>query len=321
MGRRTRPTCRLAGFPDHWLLTTDYWLPMPVIDYRDVLKGLRVQEAMRRQVIQLPAAASLEQAIRYTIKYKVNAVLIVSENQEGLGVVSKTDLMGAYYAGLPLSTPCQTVMMGPPLFCGVRDTLDSALDTMRNRIVHQLYVRAAGANRVVGVLDYSDIVGLLYRYCNRCERSTKLRPGAHNHPPDHFLIREVMTAEIYAHLEDDSLLTVMEGLAARRFGAVLIQTATCLPLGVVSKTDLILAHKHGLAPETGARAIMSTPVLACDANAPLVTALKTMIYSDVHRLFVYQDSPGNLVGVLSLSDVARFRSGTCRACLVSRIIS
>ncbi len=26
-----------------------------------------------------------------------------------------------------------------------------------------------------------------------------------------------------------------------------------------------------------------------------------------------------LVGVLSLSDVARFRSGTCRACLVSRI--
>ena len=46
-----------------------------------------------------------------------------------------------------------------------------------------------------------------------------------------------------------------------------------------------------------------------------------MIFSDVHRLMVYQDSPQNLVGVLSLSDVARFRSGTCRACLVSRIIS
>ena len=66
---------------------------------------------------------------------------------------------------------------------------------------------------------------------------------------------------------------------------------------------------------------MNSPVQACDANDPLVAALKTMIYSDVHRLFVYQDSPQNLVGVLSLSDVARFRSGTCRACLVSRIIS
>jgi len=294
---------------------------MPVIDYREVLKGLLVQEAMRRQVIHLPAAASLEQAIRYTIKYKVNAVLIVSENQEGLGVVSKTDLMGAYYAGLPLSTPCRTVMMGPPWFCRPQDTLDSALDTMRHRLVHQLYVRKEGAHQVVGVLDYSDIVGLLYRYCNKCEHSLRLKTTPGKSIPDQLRVREVMTAEIYAHLEDHSLLTVMEGLAARRFGAVLIQTATCLPLGVVSKTDLILAYKHGLAPETGARAIMSTPVLACDANAPLVTALKTMIYSDVHRLFVSQDSPRNLVGVLSLSDVARFRSGTCRACLVSRIIS
>ena len=90
---------------------------MPVIDYQDVLKGLLVQEAMRRQVIQLPETASLEQAISYTIKYKVNAILITAATQEGLGVVSKTDLMGAYYAGLPLSTACETVMVGPPLFC------------------------------------------------------------------------------------------------------------------------------------------------------------------------------------------------------------
>jgi hypothetical protein len=39
----------------------------------------------------------------------------------------------------------------------------------------------------------------------------------------------------------------------------------------------------------------------------------------VHRLFVFKGSPRTLVGVLSLSDVARFRSGTCRACLASRI--
>ena len=66
---------------------------MPIIDYREVLKGLVVQEAMRRQVISLSKAAPLEQAIRFIIKYKVNAILITAENQEGLGVVSKTDLM------------------------------------------------------------------------------------------------------------------------------------------------------------------------------------------------------------------------------------
>ncbi len=92
--------------------------------------------------------------------------------------------------------------------------------------------------------------------------------------------------------------------------------------GVVSKTDLIVAYKHCLSTTiTTAKKIMTSPVQACDGNAPVVEALKTMIFSDVQRLLVYQDSPQNLVGVLSLSDVARFRSGTCRACLVSRIIS
>ena len=89
---------------------------MPIIDYREVLKGVVVREAMRRQVISLSKETPLEQAIRFTIKYKVNAILIMDENQEGLGVVSKTDLMGAYYSGLPLGTPCGEVMMGPPLF-------------------------------------------------------------------------------------------------------------------------------------------------------------------------------------------------------------
>jgi signal-transduction protein with cAMP-binding, CBS, and nucleotidyltransferase domain len=294
---------------------------MPVIDYQDVLKGLKVQEAMRRQLIRLPEQAPLEQAIRYTIKYKVNAILITNEQQTGLGVVSKTDLMGAYYAGLPLSTACGTVMMGPPLFCGVKETLDQALEIMRTKGVHRLYVRENGGQRAIGVLAYPDIVGLLYRYCNKCERSLRSRPGPEKPSPNQWRIREVMTAKIYDHQENDSLEMVMEGLAAQHFGAVLIKTWDGLPAGVLSKTDLILAYKHGLSMDTKAGAIMTSPVQACDCRAPLLAALKTMIFSDVHRLMVYQDSPQNLVGVLSLSDVARFRSGTCRACLVSRIMS
>jgi len=294
---------------------------MPIIDYREVLKGLVVQEAMRRQVISLPKTAPLEQAIRFIIKYKVNAILITAAPKEGLGVVSKTDLMGAYYAGLPLGTPCEAIMVGPPLFIGPQDTLDCALDAMRSQKVHRLYVRENGAPQTLGVLAYPDIVGLLYRYCNKCERSLRARGGAAKSLPDHLRIREVMTAGVQAYQQDDSLQQVMEGLAAYRFGAMLIKTPAGRPAGVVSKTDLILAYKHGLPTDTLARCIMTAPVQACDGNAPVVDALKTMILTDVHRLFVYQDSSQNLVGVLALSDVARFRSGTCRACLASRIIS
>ena len=44
-----------------------------------------------------------------------------------------------------------------------------------------------------------------------------------------------------------------------------------------------------------------------------------MIFSEVHRLFVYREDPQNIVGVLSLSDAARLRSGSCHACVSSRI--
>jgi len=292
---------------------------MPIIDYKNVLKGLQVQEAMRRQVIRLPQTAPLEQAIRFTLKYKVNALLITGEAQEGLGVVSKTDLMGAYYAGLPLDTPCQAVMVGPPQFCRAQDSLDTALNAMRAGQIHRLYVSGESPRQARGVLAYPDIVGLLYRYCKKCERSLRGQSGAQGALPDHFQVRECMTPTIIAFQESDSLQTVMEGLAAYRFGAVLITTAEGRPAGVVSKTDLIMAYKHGREAAAPARTIMSTPVKACAGEAPLVDALKTMIFGDVQRLFVFKGPPQNLVGVLSLSDVARFRSGTCRACLASRI--
>ena len=128
-----------------------------------------------------------------------------------------------------------------------------------------------------------------------------------------------MTPEVYALKQEDSLQAVMEGLAAYRFGAVLITDATGLPAGVVSKTDLIAAYLHGVSARVPAKKVMTAPVTAVDGNAPLAEALKTMIFADLHRLFVYKESPQNLVGVLSLSDVARFRSGACRACLASRI--
>jgi CBS domain-containing protein len=292
---------------------------MPIVNQKDVLKGLKVQEAMRRQVVRLSRESPLAQAIRYTIKYKVNAVLAVAADQTGQGVVSKTDLTGAYYAGLPIDTPVAAVMAGPPLFCRPADTLDAALDVMRSHRVHRLYVQGEGPHDIIGVLAYPDIVGLLYRYCTRCDRSLKSQARAAGPPLDRFLVREVMTPEVYAHQDNDTLQTIMEGLAAYHFGAVLITDQTGRPAGIVSKTDLIAAYLHGLPTDIQARRVMTKPAIAVDGDAPLSEALTTMIFADLHRLFVFRDSPQNLVGVLSLSDVARFRSGTCRACLASRI--
>ncbi|MFA4903985.1 MAG: CBS domain-containing protein [Desulfobaccales bacterium] len=292
---------------------------MAVNDRQNVMKDLTVREAMRRLTIHLAAEASLEKVISYAIKYKVNAILVTDAGGEALGVVTKTDLMGAYYAGLPLSTPASSIMVGPPLFCHLEDSLDAALDQMRTHKIHRLYVKEEG-QKAVGVLAYPDIVGLLYRYCHQCDRNLLRKTADREHSlSDRFRLREVMTPGVYAHDENDSLLQVMEGLAAHKFGALLITGAEGAPVGVISKTDLILAYKHGTPAEVRAETVMTRGVQACDGDDILVNALRRMIFSDVSRLFVYQEAPGHIVGVFSLSDAARLRSGTCRACVSSRI--
>jgi CBS domain-containing protein len=228
--------------------------------------------------------------------------------------------MGAYYAGLPLTTPAEAVMVGPPLFCQGEDSLESALDIMQSHRVHRLYVEGDLPRQAAGVLAYPDILGLLYRYCHRCDRARHRSAGAMGPSlKDYLKVREVMTPGILTFQEGDSLARVMEGLAANRIAAVLIRGNDGAPAGVVSKTDLILAYRHGVPVTEPARTVMNSPVRACEQDDFLDAALRQMIFADVHRLFVYKDRPPDLVGVLALSDVARFRCGTCRACVSSRI--
>ena len=134
-----------------------------------------------------------------------------------------------------------------------------------------------------------------------------------------YRVRDVMTQPVESFSHNDSLIQVIEGLSAFRFGAVLITGIHNEPTGVISKSDLALAYKHGISTETSADTIMSTPVHACEENEYLEIAIRKMIFSEVHRLFVYRKDPVNIIGVLSLSDAARLRSGSCQACVSSRI--
>jgi signal-transduction protein with cAMP-binding, CBS, and nucleotidyltransferase domain len=294
---------------------------MPIIDPKSVLRELTVQEAMRKLVIRVPYRASLEQATRLMIKHKVNAILVTSEEETGIGVLSKTDLMGAYYAEMPIEMPTEAVMTGPPLFCNPDESLDAALEVMRARAVHRLYVSGEMPGKAIGVLAYPDIVGILYRYCYRCERSLTGGRGAQSDisAANRLRVHEVMTTFVHAHDEDVPLFQVMEGLSSYHLGAALITGKHGRALGIISKTDLIIAYRHGVSPAVQARAIMKSPVIACSHNDLLYTAIQTMIFSDLHRLFIYRDDPSQIAGVLSLTDAARVRSGTCRACMATRV--
>ncbi len=294
---------------------------MAMMNNQKTLRGLLVSEAMRKQVVTLPQDAAIEKGINFLIKYKINAVLTTDEHGMPAGVVSKTDIMGAYYAGLPLEAPLDNIMSAPPLFCGPKDSLESALEKMRSNAVYRLYVIGEKPEQVIGALAYPDIVGLLYRYCHVCEYSHK-RQRQKKHADStirRYKVKEVMTSSAKAYGEDNALTYIMEELSKYRFGAVLIKDKNNVPCGVVSKTDLALSYKHGMDSEIEAKRVMSSPVRSCGEDDLLEDAIQNMIFADIHRLFVHKQAPKNIVGVLSLSDAARIRSGSCHACVSSRI--
>ena len=292
-----------------------------MVQSTNTLRNLSVSRAMRRQIVCLEHGKSIGHAINVIIKHKVNALLAVDSLQQPIGVVSKTDIMGAYYAGLPIDSPLEYIMVSPPLFCKAGDSLETALEQMRSNRIYRLYVTDDESGELVGALAYPDIVGLLYQYCRRCEYShlnRKKHPGATD-AVHRFKVRELMAAGVKSLDMQETLNTVMESLSAYRFGAMLITDGEDVPCGVISKTDLALAYKRGINPGERAEKVMSTPVHTCDLDSLLEEAVKQMIVTDIHRLFVHEGQSDTIVGVLSLSDAARGRSGSCHGCVSSRI--
>lgn len=294
---------------------------MDVAPGENVLSQVRVEAVMRRAPVSLGSGKTIEEVTRCLIKHKVNAVLIWDEKSRATGVISKTDLMSAYYAGVPLENRAEIIMTHPLFCCAPEETIEAALARMQKNNVHRLYVAGATQGQVVGILTYADVVGFLYRICHRCRRSITRGPteGENHFFRDRYRVGEVMSPLLPWHRITETLSQVMEGLGVYRRGAVIIKDEADRAVGVLSKTDLILAYRHGVSTESRAEAIMTTPVISCDHDEELSTAIRKMIFSDLHRLFVHREDPANIVGILSLADAARVRSGSCRACVSSRI--
>ncbi len=293
-----------------------------IIHYSDEQKRnplfsrLTVAETMRRRVIALWAEHPIAAAIQTFIKHKVNAVLIKESSGQPVGVVTKTEIMGAYYAALPAETPLSDIMGRPVMHCSPADTLESALMTMQQAGIHRLYV-IDDKLQAVGTLAYPDIVGKLYKYCCSCDFS--LHKKTHPETGPRHTVGNVMTAGVETAPQKSSIMEVIEKLSSFHFGALLLVDEMNSPAGVISKTDLALAYYRGIATEQSGATIMKTPVQVCHASIALEEGIRLMVLGEISRLFVYQKSKMSICGVLSLSDAARIRSGSCQACSGSRI--
>ena len=273
---------------------------------------------MRYHVLSLVTARSIATGIQTLIKHKSGSLLIEDDSGFPAGVITKTEIMGAYYAGLPLSTELGDVMGTPVLHCAPDDTLESALVTMQQHAIHRLYV-VDSTSKAVGILSYPDIVGTLYKYCCGCKFGQRKKRAANSTDIVRYTVRDVMTKSIESVQENTSIQEVIEHLSSFKLGALMVEAPDGSPLGVISKSDIALAYRRKFPLHDTAAKIYNKPIISCSEATPLEEAIRKMIFSEVSRLFIYAESPKEMSGVLSLSDTARIRSGSCQACSSSRI--
>lgn len=281
---------------------------------------LLVADIMRRDLTILTRTDCIAAAIRGFIKQKIDAVLVVGDGGIPAGVITKTEMMGAYYAMLAVDTPLSDIMGAPVIRCSPSDSLESALITMQNHRIHRVYATDHDAGPACGSLSYTDVVGALYRYCCNCDFSLQNRQLSAEDARPRLLVSDVMTRSITTARDTDIIIEIIDQLGSYHLGALPIVDHHGHPAGVISKTDLTLAYHRGLELTETAERVMSKPVMCCDEKNLLEDAIRRMIFAEIGRLFVTDGENGRITGVLSLSDAARARSGSCEACSSSRII-
>lgn len=120
--------------------------------------------------------------------------------------------------------------------------------------------------------------------------------------------RELMTPDPHSLEETATADQAATFLTHRGFGAAVVIDVAGHPLGVVTKTDLLIHTMErkaaGMTEPADARDVMTPAVFSVREDTPARSVVEQMLALNVHHLFVV-DSAGVVVGVISPMDVLR----------------
>jgi CBS domain-containing protein len=120
--------------------------------------------------------------------------------------------------------------------------------------------------------------------------------------------RDLMTPGPYSLADTDTVEQAAAFLTERGFGAAVVIDQAGHPLGVVTKTDLLVHARGRGAPLEGDRtpvkSLMTPAVFSVRQDTPARSVVEQFLALNVHHLFV-TDAAGVLVGVVSPVDVLK----------------
>ena len=121
-------------------------------------------------------------------------------------------------------------------------------------------------------------------------------------------VRELMNSNTVTLKPGDSVSDAAGVLARHHIGMIPVCTPDGRVRGVVTDRDIVLRciACEGVPEHTQLREIMSRGVVSISADADVREAAQRMASEQIRRLAVMEN--GKLIGVISLGDLARYRS-------------
>jgi CBS domain-containing protein len=123
--------------------------------------------------------------------------------------------------------------------------------------------------------------------------------------PDQISISTIMSTNIVCVRESLSLDALARLFLDRGISGVPVLNADGIPIGVVSKTDLVVDETLGQTPRVTVADIMMPLALTLGEEATISQASALMAVENIHRIPVVSQS-GKIIGILSTLDILRW---------------
>jgi CBS domain-containing protein len=119
-------------------------------------------------------------------------------------------------------------------------------------------------------------------------------------------VKEIMTREVATTAASSTIFNVMELMAAKNVGAVIV-TDDQMPVGIFTEQDVLkrVVNRKLDSKKTGIRRVMTTPIQVVSEETHIIKSLKKM-YKEGFRHLLVRGEKRAMVGIVSMRDILKF---------------
>lgn len=245
----------------------------------------KVCSIMSRDVITLEPKESLRSALEKMNLNKVSCV-VVAEGKKPVGILTERDIIQLIHHNIDFDvTELMSVMKSPVIAVSEETDIPEAANLMEINDLRRLVV-VDGEHNITGIITQTDVIKTL-----SIDYFVSFRKA-----------ENIMTRNIISIEREDSLLKAIELMSKNHVSCVLVIEDNKLA-GIITERDITkaIAENRVLNNIEG---IMTSPVFTVNKDTNLYDATRLMEENRLRRVVVV-DSEGNVVGIVTQSDIVR----------------